>query len=145
MTLPTADIEGLVVGARVQLDSGQEATVVAISDAGVTVDANHDLAGQSLTFDLELTKLRVQRTVSLSGHSLAKMDLNTIIVRFRRQWPSRSISSMIVLFCGCICFRSGEFLRCLRALAASRPQDASESLSDIAKDVCFSRGTVRAG
>lgn len=79
--LPFADVQGLAVGVRVQLDSGQEATVIAVGEKDVTVDANHELAGLTLTFDVELTAVRVQRTVSLSGHSLKKMELGTVIVR----------------------------------------------------------------
>ncbi|MCL4166869.1 UNVERIFIED_CONTAM: hypothetical protein GTU68_055668 [Idotea baltica] len=45
--------EGLNVGDQVSA-GGQPATVVEISDDGVTIDANHQLAGQALTFDVEL-------------------------------------------------------------------------------------------
>jgi FKBP-type peptidyl-prolyl cis-trans isomerase 2 len=45
---------GLAVGDSVQLATGQSATVTAVSDATVQVDANHPLAGQALTFSVEL-------------------------------------------------------------------------------------------
>lgn len=45
--------EGLEVGDRVRL--GQTpATVVAITEETITLDANHPLAGQALTFEVEL-------------------------------------------------------------------------------------------
>lgn len=52
--LPMADVEGLEVGAVVQLDSGQEGLVLALGEKDVTVDANHELAGETLTFEIEL-------------------------------------------------------------------------------------------
>lgn len=45
--------EGLEVGQQVLLGEAP-ATVVDINDDGVTVDANHPLAGQALTFEIEL-------------------------------------------------------------------------------------------
>jgi len=45
--------EGLEVGQQVMLGQAP-ATVVDINDEGVTVDANHPLAGQALTFEIEL-------------------------------------------------------------------------------------------
>ena len=45
--------EGLEVGQQVMLGQAP-ATVVEINDEGVTVDANHPLAGQALTFEIEL-------------------------------------------------------------------------------------------
>ncbi len=46
--------DGLAVGDRVMLGDGVPATVVAVTDQAVTVDANHPLAGQALTFEVEL-------------------------------------------------------------------------------------------
>lgn len=45
--------EGLEVGDQVAA-GGQPATVVSIDDDTVTIDANHQLAGQALTFEVEL-------------------------------------------------------------------------------------------
>jgi peptidylprolyl isomerase len=49
------------LGQRLQLKttSGETlpATVVELSDTTITLDANHPLAGQELTFDIELVKL----------------------------------------------------------------------------------------
>ncbi|KAL4426064.1 hypothetical protein ABPG77_007860 [Micractinium sp. CCAP 211/92] len=47
---------GLQEGQVVQLSNGMQATVVGVDDEGVTIDANHPLAGKDLTFDVELTK-----------------------------------------------------------------------------------------
>ncbi len=44
---------GLTVGDQVQA-GGMPATIVAIDDISVTIDANHRLAGEALTFDVEL-------------------------------------------------------------------------------------------
>ena len=46
--------DGLTAGDSVQLATGQPATVIAVSEAAVQVDANHPLAGQALTFAVEL-------------------------------------------------------------------------------------------
>ncbi|MEZ5340368.1 MAG: FKBP-type peptidyl-prolyl cis-trans isomerase [Acidimicrobiales bacterium] len=45
--------EGLKVGDQVAA-GGQPATVVSVDEQSVTIDANHQLAGQALTFDVEL-------------------------------------------------------------------------------------------
>lgn len=49
------------VGQRVEASRGnvREAivTIIAVSETGVTVDGNHPLAGQDLTFDLELVEI----------------------------------------------------------------------------------------
>ena len=50
--------EGLAVGDRVQLGNGAPAVVLEISDAFVKVDANHELAGLALTFEIELVTLQ---------------------------------------------------------------------------------------
>ncbi len=49
---------GLVVGDRVELVNGAVANVTAVTDAGVTMDANHPLAGQALTFEIELVAIK---------------------------------------------------------------------------------------
>jgi FKBP-type peptidyl-prolyl cis-trans isomerase 2 len=46
--------DGLTVGDSVQLATGQPATVLAVSEQTVKIDANHPLAGQALTFSVEL-------------------------------------------------------------------------------------------
>lgn len=46
--------DGLEIGDAVQLATGQPATVIDVTDAVVQVDANHPLAGQALTFEVEL-------------------------------------------------------------------------------------------
>lgn len=49
--------EGLAVGDQVALSNGQPATVVAVTDTTITIDANHPLAGEALTFELELLSI----------------------------------------------------------------------------------------
>lgn len=49
--------EGLKEGDIVRLSNGMRATVKEVSDAGVKIDANHELAGKELTFELELLSL----------------------------------------------------------------------------------------
>ncbi len=57
MTVPAEQApEGLSVGDQVAA-GGMPATVVAIDDDSVTIDANHQLAGQALTFDVELVSI----------------------------------------------------------------------------------------
>jgi peptidylprolyl isomerase len=51
------------VGQELQVQQGDMVIVVRIaevSDEQVTIDANHPLAGQNLTFDLELVEIRGQ-------------------------------------------------------------------------------------
>ena len=48
---------GLTPGAVVSMQNGMQATVTAVDDEFVTIDANHPLAGKALTFDVELIKL----------------------------------------------------------------------------------------
>lgn len=45
------------VGSVVQLMTGMRARVTAMTDEAVTIDANHELAGKPLTFDVELVAL----------------------------------------------------------------------------------------
>lgn len=49
--------EGLTVGDRVSV-GGAPATVTVITDESVTVDANHELAGKALTFEIELVEIQ---------------------------------------------------------------------------------------
>jgi len=48
---------GLKVGSRVKLSNGQTAAVTKIDDKEVEIDLNHELAGKTLTFDVELMGL----------------------------------------------------------------------------------------
>ena len=48
---------GLSVGDQVQLQSGAVAVVEAVTAETVTIDANHPLAGQALTFEIELVAI----------------------------------------------------------------------------------------
>lgn len=49
--------DGLSVGDSVRLDNGAPARVIEISDETVTIDANHELAGKALTFEIELVSI----------------------------------------------------------------------------------------
>ncbi len=49
--------DGLELGSRVQLSTGQPAVVVEVTDEIVRLDANHPLAGQALTFEIELVAI----------------------------------------------------------------------------------------
>ncbi len=42
------------VGSRVYLNTGRPAVVVEVNEKSVILDANHELAGKALTFDIEL-------------------------------------------------------------------------------------------
>ena len=56
--LPT-DLE-LEVGSQLRMEQGAESMVVTVrdmDDASVMLDANHPLAGEALTFDLELVEI----------------------------------------------------------------------------------------
>ena len=48
------DIE---VGDEVYLNNGQPATILAITEQTVTLDANHPLAGEALTFEIEVLSI----------------------------------------------------------------------------------------
>jgi FKBP-type peptidyl-prolyl cis-trans isomerase len=45
---------GLEAGVAVQLSNGARAVVKDVTDSAVVLDANHELAGKALTFDVEL-------------------------------------------------------------------------------------------
>ncbi|MDY7102221.1 MAG: FKBP-type peptidyl-prolyl cis-trans isomerase [Actinomycetota bacterium] len=45
--------DGLTVGDQVQVNN-TPATVIDVDDAGVTIDANHPLAGHALNFDIQV-------------------------------------------------------------------------------------------
>lgn len=49
--------EGLVVGQRVQFGSGGAGTILAITEDFITVDTNHQLAGQALTFEITIESI----------------------------------------------------------------------------------------
>ena len=51
------EAEGLVPGDQVQLANGLIAVVLEITDEIVRVDANHELAGEALIFDIELISI----------------------------------------------------------------------------------------
>lgn len=42
-------------GMRVPLSNGMMALILEVSEATIRLDANHELAGKALTFDMELT------------------------------------------------------------------------------------------
>jgi FKBP-type peptidyl-prolyl cis-trans isomerase 2 len=49
--------EPLSVGDKVELMNGAPAVVTTVTDEAVTVDANHPMAGQALTFEIELVSV----------------------------------------------------------------------------------------
>jgi FKBP-type peptidyl-prolyl cis-trans isomerase 2 len=49
--------EGLQVGDAVTLGNGGRGTVLEITDESVKIDANHPLAGEALTFEIELVSI----------------------------------------------------------------------------------------
>ena len=57
LEFPRSDApEGLSVGDQVAV-SGRPATVLEVTDEIVRIDANHELAGQALTFEIELVSI----------------------------------------------------------------------------------------
>lgn len=57
LEFPRSDApEGLSVGDQVSV-SGRPATVLEVTDEIVKIDANHELAGQALTFEIELVSI----------------------------------------------------------------------------------------
>jgi len=63
LQIPKENLNGQEVQVGDQLQSSQypdgpALTVIDISDSTVTLDANHPLAGEDLTFDVEITEIR---------------------------------------------------------------------------------------
>lgn len=50
--------EGIKAGDQVQLSNGAPATIAEVNDEIVKVDANHPLAGQALTFEIEVVGVK---------------------------------------------------------------------------------------
>ena len=50
--------EGLIIGDKITGQYGNVARVVEISDEFITVDANHELAGEALTFEIVLVSIK---------------------------------------------------------------------------------------
>ena len=48
----------VAVGDRLQLSNGQPAIVIEVTETNVTVDANHSLAGETLTFEIEMVSIQ---------------------------------------------------------------------------------------
>ena len=66
---------------EVQLPTGQVARVVDVGEDGsFKIDANHRLAGKSLTFEIELLDCIEPKLVSDSGFTLAKIPLEQQIL-----------------------------------------------------------------
>lgn len=65
--VPTEDApKELQEGVQVQLSNGLRAKVSEVTPEHVVIDANHELAGKDLTFDVELVQLqKVQHVLSL--------------------------------------------------------------------------------
>ena len=49
--------EGLKAGESVRMGNGRTVTIVEITDETVVIDANHPLAGQALTFEIEIVSI----------------------------------------------------------------------------------------
>lgn len=49
--------DGITVGDQLQMSNGAVVRVTAMSEATATIDANHPLAGQALTFEIELVQV----------------------------------------------------------------------------------------
>lgn len=68
--IPEEDRE---VGVRLQAQMGDQVRIVTITDIAddiVTVDGNHPLAGQDLSFDVEITEIRLATPEEVShGHA----------------------------------------------------------------------------
>jgi len=52
-----ADQSDVAVGDKVYLNTGQPAIVLEVKDGTVVLDANHELAGKALTFDIEVLSI----------------------------------------------------------------------------------------
>ena len=58
LTIPRASApSGVKAGDVLQLLNGQPATVIEVSGDDMVIDANHQLAGQALTFEIELVEV----------------------------------------------------------------------------------------
>jgi FKBP-type peptidyl-prolyl cis-trans isomerase 2/predicted small lipoprotein YifL len=58
LEFPASDApEGLTVGDPVTLNNGARAVVLEVTDEIVRIDANHQLAGQALTFEIEMVSI----------------------------------------------------------------------------------------
>lgn len=58
LEFPASDAPaGLAVGDRVQFNNGAVGTVLELDDETIRIDANHELAGKALTFDIELVAI----------------------------------------------------------------------------------------
>ena len=87
----------LDLGTEVQLPTGQIARVVDVGEDGsFKIDANHKLAGKSLTFEIELLKCIEPKLVSDSGFSLEKIPLEQQILEAKAADLSKM--SMNVIF-----------------------------------------------
>lgn len=68
--IPEEDRE---VGVRLQAQMGDQVRIVTITDVAddiITVDGNHPLAGQDLSFDVEITEIRLATPEEVShGHA----------------------------------------------------------------------------
>ncbi len=66
------DVDELEPGMRFQVQGDEGVQIVTVTDVGeneVTVDGNHPLAGEALTFDVEVTEIRDATSEELShGH-----------------------------------------------------------------------------
>ena len=56
-TIPADVVRELSIGAVVPLSNGMQAMVTNITDTAITLDANHPLAGEALTFEIELVSI----------------------------------------------------------------------------------------
>jgi peptidylprolyl isomerase len=62
MEVPLKDLpEGIEVGSKLQAGDGRPINVTAIGETSATLDGNHPLAGQSLTFAVEMVAVKVRR------------------------------------------------------------------------------------
>ncbi len=55
--VPPEEVSQVAIGTVFILPNGAEAVVTSITDTTLTLDANHRLAGQALTFEIELVEL----------------------------------------------------------------------------------------
>ena len=55
--VPEGVVQQLRIGMMVPVADGMQAMVTHITDTAITLDANHPLAGEALTFEIELVEL----------------------------------------------------------------------------------------